>query len=222
MSPPSLLRQTTSRFVLDQCSHRSTTPQGDYLLFQKVFAELESCFFPAALPHDVWDDSLPPLDGFLSGDSSEDLTTCFDLNLQAVSSMMSSPFLDMRAEALSIILSLATEASFLLSLSQVTILDPLSSPNYLSCVQTLTKMIISPTTPQTINTVSLALGCLAHLSLHPPTAVSQFLTSLPLSDPPGQLYLSQQREWIHSLQHLAPHPLCQSQCQALRSNLSLE
>lgn len=125
---------------------------------------------------------MPSLEGFLSDDSSDGLTDSFDLNLQAVSSMLNSPFLDMQAEALSILLSLATEASFISSLSQLTHLDAWSSPNYLTCVQTLTKMILPSTGPQTsphsMNIVSLALGGLAHLSQHSPTAVPLHPSSL--------------------------------------------
>jgi hypothetical protein len=130
---------------------------------------------------------MPSLEGFLSDDSSDGLTDSFDLNLQAVSSMLNSPFLDMRAEALSILLSLATEASFISSLSQLTHLDAWSSPNYLTCVQTLTKMILPPTGPQTsphsMNIVSLALGGLAHLSQHSPTAVPSPLHPSSLASP---------------------------------------
>jgi hypothetical protein len=155
--------------------------QGDFLLFQKVFAELQSTFQPNSVPpEDLWDDSLPPLDGFLSDDSDSDSDT-FDDRLQPVAAMLSSPFLDMRLEALAILLHLANESSFASSLSQLTLV---SSPNYSSCVRALLSTIRSsnPNVDREMDGVSLALGCLAHLSQHLPTSVSHPLqTSFPSS-----------------------------------------
>jgi hypothetical protein len=169
-----------------------TLTQGDFLLFQKVFAELQSSFQPNTTPpEDLWDDTLPSLDGFLSDDSdvdssSKDPAATFDGRLQPVVAMIASPFLDMKLEALAILLHLTNEPSFSSSLSQLS-LSLASYPNYFSCVRALLSIIRQDNpshlqgAAQEMDGVPLALGCLAHLSTHLPTSVQ----SLPPPDRPS-------------------------------------
>ena len=125
------------------------------------------------LENDIWDDYLPISDDFIDLDMELDHMTVesFSESLRPIVSLLQSQFIDMRSEGLQIFLSNCCDSSYEEFFSELTVTE--FYPDYVNCIKSLLNIILLNDAGLQINkkNITLALGCLAHLSKYQLTKV---------------------------------------------------